>query len=252
MNQPTPFDLNPAIQRWRDNLGQSSAFRRENIDELEAHVRDSVAALQSQGLSAEEAFMLAAQRIGKGSSITAEFAKVNRQAVWLDRLLWVLVGSQLWLLAANVSNLIFAATNALLGAINRQLPVYGVAAVPDRLLSTAISQLAFPITLLLGVMLFWRIIRKWGTPIESALGKLFFHPTKLAAYYALLCLLVSCYQFLLGGVVMSLERLVNLKDAFTSPGYSGNSIVVLFAVHTLMLALFMHMVARKRLQIVKE
>ena len=45
MNQPTPFDLNPAIQRWRDNLGQSSAFRRENIDELETHVRDSMGAL---------------------------------------------------------------------------------------------------------------------------------------------------------------------------------------------------------------
>ena len=79
MNQPNPFDLNPAIQRWREQLGQSPAFRRENIDELEAHLRDSVAALQSQGLSAEEAFMVAAKCVGKGSSITAEFAKVNRQ-----------------------------------------------------------------------------------------------------------------------------------------------------------------------------
>ena len=44
----TPFDLNQAIQQWRDGLAQSPAIRGENLDELEVHLRDSVATLQAR------------------------------------------------------------------------------------------------------------------------------------------------------------------------------------------------------------
>jgi len=96
MENPTAFDLNPAIQHWRKNLAQSPALRRENLDELELHLRDSIAALQVRGLSATEAFSVATMRIGKGNALDAEFGKVNGQAVWLDRILWMLIGVQLW------------------------------------------------------------------------------------------------------------------------------------------------------------
>src|ERR1043165_8539789 len=58
MEATTPFDLNQAIQRWRENLGQSPAFRSENLFELESHLRDSIATLQRQGLSDEEALLV--------------------------------------------------------------------------------------------------------------------------------------------------------------------------------------------------
>ena len=50
----------------------------------------------TRGLSAEEAFLVAANRIGKGSALESEFGKVNGQAIWLDRLFWMLIGYQVW------------------------------------------------------------------------------------------------------------------------------------------------------------
>jgi hypothetical protein len=94
-NSPV-FNLNHALHRWRDGLSQSPHFREENLAELEAHLRDSVAEWQSRGLTDEEAFLLAARRLGNPVRLDTEFAKVNRGQVWLNRALWMLVGVQVW------------------------------------------------------------------------------------------------------------------------------------------------------------
>ena len=96
METTTSFDLNKAIQHWRDDLAQSPAFRDENLCELESHLRDSIATLRAHGLSAEEALVVAIKRIGRDGSIENEFKKVNAGKVWLDRVLWMLIGIQLW------------------------------------------------------------------------------------------------------------------------------------------------------------
>ena len=101
METTTPFDLNRAIQRWRENLAQSPVFQRENLDELEAHLRDAVAALQASGLSAEESFLIGMKRIGANDSLEKEYGKVNGKSVWLDRVLWMLIGIQVWGLASG-------------------------------------------------------------------------------------------------------------------------------------------------------
>ena len=62
METTTPFDLNRAIRHWRENLTQTPALRSENLDELEAHLRDSVATLQLRSLSVEEAFSIGVRR----------------------------------------------------------------------------------------------------------------------------------------------------------------------------------------------
>jgi hypothetical protein len=96
METTTSYDLNRAIQQWRENLAQSPAFGGENLDELESHLRDSIAALQNRSLSAEEAFMVGSKRVGQRGLLEAEFAKVNGQAAWFDRILWMLIGVQVW------------------------------------------------------------------------------------------------------------------------------------------------------------
>lgn len=96
MEDPTSFDLNQALHCWRENLGRSPAFHGDNLAELESHLAESVAVLQARGLSAEEAFWVATRRVGPDPRVAAEFAKVNGGAVWLDRVLWMLVGIQLW------------------------------------------------------------------------------------------------------------------------------------------------------------
>jgi len=96
------FDLNHAIQNWRESLAQSPALRAENLNELESHLRDSIATLQVRGLSTEEAFMVAAKRIGESEGLEREFRKVNKASAWLDRLLWMLIGIQVWGLTSGL------------------------------------------------------------------------------------------------------------------------------------------------------
>jgi hypothetical protein len=115
MENTTAFDLNNAIGRWRDGLSQAPQFREEDLAELESHLRDSVTELQARGLTSEEAFLLAARRLGNPASLEPEFAKVNRGQVWLHRLLWMLVGIQVWGLVTSFSRV--AADAAVIGGL---------------------------------------------------------------------------------------------------------------------------------------
>jgi hypothetical protein len=72
-NSPT-FDLNNAIRCWRDGLFQSPHFREDNLVELEAHLRDSVAELQRRGLTNEEAFWLGTRRLGQPAGLELELS----------------------------------------------------------------------------------------------------------------------------------------------------------------------------------
>lgn len=106
MEDPTSFELNQAIRGWQDGLRHSPHFREEDLTELETHVRDSVAALQAKGLAEDEAFLLATRRLGNASRLEPEFAKVNRAEVWLNRLLWMLIGVQAWGLLRELSGVL--------------------------------------------------------------------------------------------------------------------------------------------------
>jgi hypothetical protein len=108
METSTLFDLNSAIQSWRETLAGSAAFRGENLNELESHLRDSVAGLQSRGLSMSEAFQIATRRVGTVAGLEAEFGKMNERAVWLDRVFWMLIGYQVW---SCISGMVHAITN---------------------------------------------------------------------------------------------------------------------------------------------
>jgi signal peptidase I len=85
MENETPFDLSGAIQRWRRNLAQSAAFDSNDLDELEAHLRDAIPALQPEGLSSEESFLIASERIGTRDVLESEFGKINARQAWLNR-----------------------------------------------------------------------------------------------------------------------------------------------------------------------
>lgn len=102
------FDLNTAIQQWRENLSITSRFCMENLDELEEHLRDSVASLQDRGLSAEESFWVASRRLGGPGQLSAEFGKLNPSLVWRARAFWALFGVLLYLAVANLARAVSA------------------------------------------------------------------------------------------------------------------------------------------------
>jgi hypothetical protein len=103
MENQSPFDLNLAIQHWREDLDRSSAFQSENLNELESHLRDSIDTLRKGGLSDDEAFLIATRRVGNAQKLEREFGKVNVAAVQFDRFLWILVAIQLWFLVSSAS-----------------------------------------------------------------------------------------------------------------------------------------------------
>lgn len=67
-------------------------MRSGDIEELEQHVRDSMAELTSRGLHAEEAFLIATYRVGEPAQVEREFNKVNGDHVWAHRAFWMLAG----------------------------------------------------------------------------------------------------------------------------------------------------------------
>ncbi len=104
------FNLNQAIQQWRESLNQSAVFRTENLDELGAHLRDSIEKLEQNGLTTEEAFFIARRRLGATPLLTEEFGKVNSRNIWLNRVLWMLIGVQALALVQSVSTIVTVAT----------------------------------------------------------------------------------------------------------------------------------------------
>jgi hypothetical protein len=95
MQNPTSFDLNRAIHDWRARMADSPALRTHELHELEGHLRDSIKSLRSLHLSEEDCFVLATHRLGSTAQLTAEFSKVKRRNIWLERVMWMLAGSLL-------------------------------------------------------------------------------------------------------------------------------------------------------------
>ena len=183
MENQTSFDLNLAIQRWREELGQSPAFHSENLNELESHLCDSIATLQTRGLSAEEAFIIATRRIGKGGSLEMEFAKVNRRTVWLDRALWMLIGVQIWGLMMSLTGSV--ARNALSwgwASINYNYKESGLA------LPIALFSLAQVLVIAASLVLCWWLVVRKGERLGARLTPLLKQRSTLVATCAGLCL----------------------------------------------------------------
>jgi hypothetical protein len=87
-----PFDLNRALLDWRSRRASESPWRDEDLDEMESHLRDSVAALEALGISSDEAFLLATRRLGPTHEVAAELAKVHPAETFRVRAIWMLVG----------------------------------------------------------------------------------------------------------------------------------------------------------------
>jgi hypothetical protein len=101
------YNLEEQIADWRNELANSESIFPENIDELEDHLRASISRLVEQGLSDEEAFFVAARRIGTSTELSREFLKVNGNLIWFQRLSWMIFGLLLFQIL-NVIGSIFA------------------------------------------------------------------------------------------------------------------------------------------------
>jgi len=86
------FELNEEIAKWCAMLAGSGKLNKSDINELEGHLREEIEQLTALKLSEDEAFIVARHRLGGTESLSDEFAKVNRAAIFRMRCFWAGVG----------------------------------------------------------------------------------------------------------------------------------------------------------------
>jgi hypothetical protein len=74
--------LEPLITEWRSYLSHARAVNSQDVEELEAHLRDQITDLEQAGLSDEEAFLVAVRRLGQVDEISREFAIEHSGRLW--------------------------------------------------------------------------------------------------------------------------------------------------------------------------
>ncbi len=79
---PGPMSLEEQIGQWRAYLHRRRAIDTPDVEELETHLRDEVAALTQAGLAEDEAFLVAVKRMGNLDALSREFAREHSERLW--------------------------------------------------------------------------------------------------------------------------------------------------------------------------
>jgi hypothetical protein len=74
--------LEQQIAQWRQYLHRRRALHSADVEELEGHLRDEVAALTEAGLLRDEAFLVAVKRMGGLDALSREFARAHSERLW--------------------------------------------------------------------------------------------------------------------------------------------------------------------------
>jgi hypothetical protein len=70
------------IAQWRMYLRRRQVLHGPDVEELEGHLRDQLAALGESGLSGDEAFLVAVKRMGNLDALSREFALAHSERLW--------------------------------------------------------------------------------------------------------------------------------------------------------------------------
>jgi hypothetical protein len=90
MENQTRFDLNAAIENWRNELAAQPNLASDDRRELETHLRDAIAGFRQRGLNDEESFWLARRRVGQPPQLGEEFVKANPAKICHERIVGIL------------------------------------------------------------------------------------------------------------------------------------------------------------------
>jgi hypothetical protein len=74
--------LEDQIAEWRAYVRRRQALHRPDVEELEGHLRDELAALTDAGLTGDEAFLVAVKRMGSLDELSREFAREHSERLW--------------------------------------------------------------------------------------------------------------------------------------------------------------------------
>jgi hypothetical protein len=74
--------LEDQIAEWRAYVRRRKALHSPDVEELEGHLRDQLAALTDAGLTGDEAFLVAVKRMGSLDELSREFARAHSERLW--------------------------------------------------------------------------------------------------------------------------------------------------------------------------
>ena len=77
-NQP----LEEQIAQWRTYVRRRQVLHGPDVEELEGHLRDQLAALTEAGLTGDEAFLVAVKRMGNLDALSRQFARAHSDRLW--------------------------------------------------------------------------------------------------------------------------------------------------------------------------
>jgi hypothetical protein len=97
-------DVERQIEQWRAGLSGSDTLVGSDMRELENHLREQMEHLKSLPLSEEETFLIARHRLGDAATLDREFAKVNGNRRFLQRLSWAIMGVLVYFAALTLTN----------------------------------------------------------------------------------------------------------------------------------------------------
>ena len=72
------YELNKEIAGWKSSVSRQRACSRDELNELESHLREEIDVLIGQGVTESDAFAEAVARMGAAEKISDEFAKDGR------------------------------------------------------------------------------------------------------------------------------------------------------------------------------
>jgi hypothetical protein len=74
--------LEEQIAQWRAYVRRRQNLYGPDVEELEGHLRDQLAALTEAGLAGDEAFLVAVKRMGNLDALSREFALTHSERLW--------------------------------------------------------------------------------------------------------------------------------------------------------------------------
>lgn len=74
--------LEKQVEAWRAHLRNNPAISGSDAAELEDHLREQIDGLVAQGLTGDEAFLVAVKRMGAIDALTREFAQEHSERLW--------------------------------------------------------------------------------------------------------------------------------------------------------------------------
>jgi hypothetical protein len=103
MENQTRFDLNAAIENWRNELAAQPNLASDDRRELETHLRDLISEFRREGIGDEESFRLASEKIGQLRQVGKEFRKnkiftINKRAMGFGAVYGLMTGLVMFLI----------------------------------------------------------------------------------------------------------------------------------------------------------